>query len=115
MGLQGNIGNMDRRIRLESRTVTVDGYGGQVESWSELATVWAQYTPQVMTGRNLAELSDQPQFLEKALFTIRFRQVPTDARIVYNGAVWKIIGMAEVGRRDRLQIAAVKTDSNLFD
>ena len=106
---------MDRRIRLETRTVTLDGYGGQNEAWAELVTTWASYTPQVMTGRNLTELSDQPQFLEKALFTIRYREVPTDARIVYNGSNWQIIGMAEVGRRDRLQIAAVKTDSNLFD
>lgn len=113
--MQGNIGNMDRKITLQSRTVTTDGYGGQSEAWADITTVWANYTPQVMTGRTLNEISDQAQFLEKALFTIRWREVPTDARIVYNGAVWKIIGMAEVGRKDRLKMAAVKTDSNLFD
>jgi len=110
------VGNMDRRITLQSRTASTDGWGGQDESWGDIATVWAAYKPAPMTGLALTNMSEQPQFIEKATFIIRFRNdVTTDMRISYNGAYWKVIGMAEMGRKDRLQIAAVKTDSDTLD
>lgn len=113
--MRGNIGKMDRKVTIQSKTVTIDGYGGQSEAYADLYTVWSGYTPQTMTGTTLTDMSDQPQFLEKAVFTIRYKDIPRNARLVYNGAIWKIIGVSEIGRKDRLQIAAVKTDSNLFD
>ena len=114
--MKGHIGKMDRRIQIEEKTTTLDGFGGQSEAWEQIHSVWASYTPQSLTGKTLTEMSDQPQFLEKAVFEIRWIQnLSTNIRISYNGSIWKVVGMAEVGRRDRLRIAAVKTDSNLFD
>lgn len=112
-------GDFDRRVTVQSRTVAVDGWGGQGESWATDGTVWAKYTPQPMTGVALSEMADQPQFLEKATFSMRTPKsftIGTDSRLVYGGANWKIIGMAEGGTRGEYTVVnAVKTDSNLND
>jgi SPP1 family predicted phage head-tail adaptor len=34
-------GRLDRRISIESKTVVQDEFGQPVETWAELATVWA--------------------------------------------------------------------------
>lgn len=112
-------GDFDRKVTIQSRTVTIDGYGGQAEVWADAGQVWAKYQPQPMTGVALAEMADQPQLQEKATFTFRTPKsftVDTDSRIVYKSANWKIIGMAEGGTRgEYILVNAVKTDSNLVD
>ena len=112
--MQGNIGKMDRRVIIESRSVAIDAYGDQGETCATLYEVWAGYSPKRLQGDSLAEMARQDQFFEAADFTIRYVNVPTDSRILYNGHIWKIISMREIGRRDRLAITAYKTDSNLY-
>ena len=106
---------MDRKITIHSRTVSIDAWGDQAETWDAGTTVWAMYTPKKVSGQNLTELARQEQFLESADFTIRYRTVNSEDRIMYNGAVWKIVSMREEGRQDRLVLTAYRTDSNLFD
>ena len=112
-------GEFDRKISLQDRTVTTDGYGGRSEAWAEIGQVWAKFVPQPMQGVALAEMADQPQMLEKATFVFETPlsyTVPTTARIVYSNAVWKVIGRAEAGTRGQYtQLNAVKTDSDILD
>lgn len=44
-------GQLNRRITLQSRTLTQDSVGGQIEAWVDVATVWAAIEP--ATGREL--------------------------------------------------------------
>lgn len=38
-------GKLDRRIIIERAEVTTDDFGNDVESWMDVATVWAQQRP----------------------------------------------------------------------
>jgi len=40
-----NIGKLDKRITLQSRSATLDDYGQELNSWSDIATVWANVKP----------------------------------------------------------------------
>ena len=58
------------RIAIEQQLCTADEYGGRVEAWSVLATVWAIIEP--MTGREVFT-SLQVQSRVDARITIRYR------------------------------------------
>ena len=40
-----DIGKFDKRITLQSRTTTLDAYGQELNSWSDVATIWANIKP----------------------------------------------------------------------
>jgi len=40
-----NIGKLDKRITLQVRSATLDAYGQELNSWTNLATVWANIKP----------------------------------------------------------------------
>lgn len=44
-----NIGKLDKRITLQTRSATLDDYGQELNSWSDFATVWANVKP--ISGR----------------------------------------------------------------
>ena len=44
-----DIGKLDKRIQLQSKSATLDEYGQQINSWSTVATVWANVKP--ISGR----------------------------------------------------------------
>ena len=40
-----DIGSLDKRITLQSRSATLDDYGQELNSWTNVATVWANVKP----------------------------------------------------------------------
>jgi len=40
-----DIGKLDKRITLQVRSATLDDYGQELNSWTNLATVWANIKP----------------------------------------------------------------------
>ena len=40
-----DIGKLDKRITLQSRSATLDSYGQEIDSWTDVATVWANVKP----------------------------------------------------------------------
>jgi len=112
-----DIGKLDRRIRIEAKTVTQDpDYGTETIAWTTFATVWA----------NVQEVL--PSKSENQTDGIRIAERPARVRIRYlagiNSAmrvVWldrdnrlmKIVaGPAELGRREGIEImcAAYSTE-----
>lgn len=90
-------GKLDRRVTLQTLTVTRDSYGAAIESWTDLDTVWAEVIP--LKGR---EYFTAAQIVaEKMLkFRIRYRTDLTETmRIVYAGQTYDVQYMAEIGRR----------------
>ena len=47
------IGSLRHRVTIESQTTTQDAYGGEVITWSEVATVWAAVEP--LSGREFMD------------------------------------------------------------
>lgn len=97
-------GDLDRRIELQEPTTAQSGTGAPVTSWSTAATVWAGIRP--ASAREFiggaAELSEQ-----RTVFRIRFRRdVVTTWRIAYGAQLWEIVGVAEIGRQEGLELQA---------
>lgn len=93
---------MDRRARIESPTEIRDAYGAVIPGWSEVATVWASVLP--MTPRELVADSAQVAVIGYRV-TIRYRSgILPSYRIVVDGKTLLIRGIAEIGRREFLQI-----------
>lgn len=97
-------GKLDRRIAIERAIKTTDAVGGEVLSWLPLATVWASVAP-ISDGERwrAAEVS--------AGVTTRFQirwgaAVTVEDRILYDGRVYEIVGVKEIGRREGQEITA---------
>lgn len=104
---QGNTnpGQLDRRIVLQSLTVTRDEVGGKVETWTDVATVWA--SKRVDNGRRMFA-AEQKSVEEICTFRIRWRAgVTAFMRIAHRDDFFEIIGKpVELGRRAYLDLTA---------
>ena len=98
-------GSLDRRIDILRRTLTRNEYGEQVETFDVYDTVWAAKLD--TTGREL--FTAKGTIAENSTrFRIRYRSdlYLTD-RLSYGGTEYDITQIAELGRRDGLEIVAV--------
>jgi SPP1 family predicted phage head-tail adaptor len=99
-------GRLDRRIRIESRVETQNAYGEAVISYVLLAEVWAEKKP--LSGN---EIFTAAQFFPAGTVKYKIRYIPQvneKCRIIENGITYDIVYIAEVGRREGLEITAKK-------
>jgi SPP1 family predicted phage head-tail adaptor len=95
-------GSMDRRITIQGVSLADDGYGGQVETWSTVAEVWAQFLP---GGGNEKFASAQVYAETQARFRIRWRSgLSPKNRITFDGKTWDVLAVDEVGRKEGLEL-----------
>lgn len=95
-------GKLDRRITIQSATLIDDGYGGQVETWGDVATVWAQFLP---GGGNERFASAQVYAETQARFRIRWRAgLSPKNRVLFDGKAWDVLAVDEIGRRDGIEL-----------
>jgi len=98
-------GALNRLIAIEKNTPTRAASGAPVEAWSSFASVWANKrdigaAEGFTAGRDLARVVSE--------FTIRYlADVTTAMRISYDGDLYDIEGVREIGRRVGLTIVAV--------
>lgn len=97
-------GDLDRRVTIQRAAVLTNDLGEEVPTWSEHATVWAQVVP-VSDGERwrAAEVG--------AAVTTRFRirwgfGVTPEDRIAYDGRIYDVTGVKEIGRREGQEITA---------
>lgn len=95
-------GRLDRKITIQEPTTTYDSYGEPVESWSDLAIVWAEVRQQ--SAREMWESGKVSEV--EMMFRIRYRSgIDETCRVVYDGKNYDITGEPrEIGRRDGLEI-----------
>jgi SPP1 family predicted phage head-tail adaptor len=88
-----DIGRFDKRITIQKRSATLDDYGQEINSWSDVATVWANVKP--ISGREKLKAGQVDSILTH---TVAVRYNPAfmpprtvDAwRIVYDGRYFNI-------------------------
>jgi SPP1 family predicted phage head-tail adaptor len=97
-------GSLDRRVTLQAKTSGRDDFGADTESWAPLATVWAQKLD--VTGRERLA-GGQVQAEMDARFRVRWRGDVSAAatRLVYAGRTYDILAIAELGRREGLELS----------
>jgi SPP1 family predicted phage head-tail adaptor len=95
-------GKLDRRITLKAPVATQDAAGQSDLTWTDVATVWAQVLP--LRGRELVTAqADVPQADLK--IRIRWMAGVTEAmRVAYEGTDYGVFRVAEIGRRDGLEL-----------
>lgn len=97
-------GALDRRVSIQTRTLSRNDYGEQIETWTELAEVWAEKFD--LRGREffaarqtMADVTTQ--------FRMRYRNdVTVTCRLVCEGVTYDIKQVSQLGRRAGLQILA---------
>lgn len=95
---------LDKRITIQAVQATLDAAGQPVESWADVATVWAEVRPFRGGERFLAR-----QVVGKSVttFVVRYLAgVTVRHRIVYEGLPWDIQDVRERGRQEALEIDA---------
>jgi len=100
-------GDLDRIITLQQRTVTRDSLLGEVVTWPDLATVRAQVIESSAPVAVNNAASDAVQLYARPhKIRIRFRVLDkASVRISYGGRLLRITGTAELGRRERIELA----------
>jgi SPP1 family predicted phage head-tail adaptor len=97
-------GRLDRRVTIQSRSLASDAQGQQIESWTDVATVWGRRLD--LRGREF--MAAEAKHAEATCtFELRYRADVTPLnRLVCEGRVYNIVHVAEIGRRQSLQIVA---------
>lgn len=99
-------GKLDRRVRIEQLSTTKNGVGEEIQTWSELSTIWAERSPQGVVQK----FNTQQQYAEvDAVFKTRWYPWsdtldPIKHRLKYRDRIYDIQGTEEIGRRDGLMI-----------
>lgn len=100
-------GKLDRTISIERKTETVHETGAVVTDWLAVATVRAEVVThsadEFLTGFGEAENGN-------VIFRIRYLPgVTTAHRVTYDGKVYDLKEVIEVGRRRALELRAATT------
>ena len=102
-------GKLDRRITLQSASVSADGFGQSVRTYGTLATVWA-----MVEYRGVPKEGDETDKLtsvNKVRFTIRYRSdVNATTKISWDSKSYEIEGVSLEGRERYLILDTILRD-----
>jgi SPP1 family predicted phage head-tail adaptor len=100
-------GPLDRRITLQRATTAQDDTGQEVQTWADLATVWASKRD-VSDSERVAAAEVSASITTR--FQIRWDTLWSDLnpkdRVACDGKTYDIFGVKELGRREGLEITA---------
>ena len=97
-------GFLDRRVTIQQFTSSSNEFGEVIETWTDLATVWANVRE--LRGEERVESARLTAVVD-TYFTIRYRtDVEPKMRLSYEGELFDIIEVLELPRREGLQIEA---------
>lgn len=107
-----NIGHMDRRIALQTSTVSVNSYGERTDSWATYATVWAAI---IYKGGSEKVSGDQVSSTNKVEFRIRYgsnvSSCTASDRVLYNSQYYQVLAVEEIGRSEGLTLICELRDA----
>lgn len=91
-------GKLRKRIDIQEVSTTRDTHGNQVESWSNVATVYAAVEP-INGGEKSTQARVTADVTHK--ITIRFRAVTPRSRVVYAGRTFDVNATLNESERNR--------------
>lgn len=98
-------GELDRRIRIDGKSITHSDSGEEIVTWVEVDTVYAKK----VEARGAERFAAQ-QYVGHAIKTFRIRWseivavVTTEHRLVFDGRNHDITDVREIGRREGIEI-----------
>lgn len=97
-----NIGMLNRRITIQQKTDTPDGFGGVTTAWSTFSSAWASIRPVSAKERFFAYKNEHNI---THVIKIRYRTgLATSMRILYNGRIIRIHGIRDENEAHRYLI-----------
>jgi len=98
-------GRLDRRVTLQSATISKDAAGAPVSTWADLATVWANVRD--LSGRDMIAAQQAGNAVSRVV-TIRWRDGITAAlRLLFSDGKTANIGwVREIGRKEWIELYA---------
>lgn len=100
-------GRLDRKVVLERATIVQSDSGQPIETWDELARLWADLRP--LRGWEKAASPGHAAH-EEVAFEMRWGNGWADLnpkdRIVCAGVTYDILAVHEIGRREGLKVVA---------
>ena len=105
------LGQLDRRIAILKPVVTDDGFTEDATSWGILCRRWAR----VINGKGREAIEQQGiEAIIPRVFILRvdskMRRVTTRDRLVSDGRLFDIQAIAEIGRREAVELIVVASD-----
>jgi SPP1 family predicted phage head-tail adaptor len=111
-------GKLNRRIRIQQQTISVDDYGQQLETWADIAIVWAAIKPvKTSSAREKVkafELSPDITHEITVRYNVNFlpASITDSRRIVYQNRVYSIAAAYDI-EEDRRSIVFECKDSGI--
>lgn len=98
------IGERDRRITIQEKTITTNSFNEEVVTWSDLITVWAKVS-EAQGDENYE--ADQLTERRLTVFDINHRSdVTVEHRIAYNDRYYDVVSIVEPDRKRSLKLKA---------
>jgi SPP1 family predicted phage head-tail adaptor len=98
-------GRLDQRITIQTKSVTRASNGEEVVAWVALDTVWAEVKP--LRAKEFFAAAQMQGSVDHQV-RLRWRDdIARDMRLMWRDQPLDIVGIAELGRRDGLEIMAI--------
>lgn len=94
-----NAGKLRHRVTIQQLVKTDDGYGGIVETWQDVATVWAAVEPLRGNERYRAQ-QVQAELTHKVIMRYRAGIKP-QMRLLYGNRIFEIEAVIDVEERHK--------------
>lgn len=104
-------GDRNRKITFQTSAGTVDDFGGQSESWSDVVSAWAAFMP-VSDGEKwrAGKVEGRAVAWFNVDYSAALAAITTQDRLTLGGVVWSITGIKPVGLNDAIEFTAEKVD-----
>lgn len=117
--LQGKIriGELDRQVTFIKENVSRGASNQDVITWVIIASNPTVFSRKLELKGNEVVIGDQLKYVQKTLFTIRYRtDLTVKNRVVFNGQVYEIISITENGleRKTYLDVLANLIDNETW-
>ena len=104
-------GQKNHIVTLQQQKTTRDALGGEFVEWTDVTHLWA-FVRQTGASSSFENDANIQQETRNATFRIFYTSEVSELdRIIHDGLVWDILGIAELGRRKELLVYA-QTDVN---
>lgn len=105
-----NIGILDRKVTIQTYSLTTNSFGEKVKIWTTHATVWAAVN---YNGGKKEEEDGKLTSTDDITFTIRYMSdLISKMRVVFENKYYTIRDIEQIGRR---RFSEIKTDSRVID
>jgi len=100
-------GKLDRRITLQRFTTTKNEFNEDVQTWADLATVWASKEDIRDSERwQASEVAAEVTTRFRIRWSNTVKDIDPRDRVLFDGRIYAINAVKEIGRRVGLEITA---------